>query len=220
MQHFAIIGLGRFGARLAANLAKAGHEVLAIDIDIARVDALRDHVSLAIALDATDEQALKDHDVHKVDVAIIGVGENFEATILATVLLKQLEVKRVIARAGTETMATVLRRVGADDVVNPEDEAADQWCNRLVSPAFLSQHTFSPGYSVVDVLTPDDWIGKSLTELNVRAETGVMIIGVKRRTDKDDEARVEPIAPDKVLEPGQTLVMAGPVETLEKFAKA
>lgn len=222
MKRFAIIGLGRFGARLAANLAQAGHEVMAIDNDVARVDAIRDKVTLAIAFDATDEQALMDHDVQNVDAAIVGIGENFEATVLATVLLKSLEVDRVISRAGTQTMADVLRRVGADGVINPEDEAADQWATRLLSPDFLSQHTFAEGYSLVELRTPQDWVGHTLTDLNIRQEIGVTVIGTKqtRKTaDGGEREEVELISPSKVLEPDQKLVLAGPDDALAKLAE-
>ena len=126
MERFAVIGLGRFGSRLAKNLAASGAEVIAIDRDRMIVEELRDQVTLAIAMDATDEQALKIQGIDKVDCAVVGMGHNFESNALATVLLKSMRVKRVISRAGNDMQAQILKRIGADSVVSPEDESADR----------------------------------------------------------------------------------------------
>lgn len=172
--------MGRFGSRLAANLAAAGAEVIAIDRDLNIVEDVRDRVGFAVAIDVTDEQALRAHGVHKVDAAIVGIGSNFEATILATVLLKQLEVPLVIARATNAVRAQVLSRIGADAVVNPEDESADRWSQRLINPHFLNQIEFHEGYSIVEVITPARWAGKTLAELDLRAKYGLHVVAIKR----------------------------------------
>ena len=114
MERFAVIGLGRFGSRLARNLAKSGAEVIAIDHDRQIVEELRDQVTLAIALDATDEQALKIQGVDQVDCAIVGIGHDFEANALTTALLKSLRIQKVISRAGSDMQAQILQRIGAD----------------------------------------------------------------------------------------------------------
>jgi trk system potassium uptake protein TrkA len=130
MQRFAIIGLGRFGGRLAVNLASAGQEVIAVDNDAHLIEEFRDSVTLAIALDATDEQALLMHGLDKVDVAVVGIGDNFESNILATVLLKQLGVPRVISRAMSPMAARILSRIGADEVV--EIQAPRSWLGKTL----------------------------------------------------------------------------------------
>ena len=124
MNRFAVIGLGRFGSRLASNLAAAGAEVIAIDRSRQIVEDLRDKVTLAIALDATDEQALRIQGVDQVDCAVVGIGQDFEANALTTALLKSLGVARVVSRAGNQMQAEILTRIGADGVVKPEDESA------------------------------------------------------------------------------------------------
>lgn len=221
-ERFAVIGLGRFGSRLAAKLAAAGRDVIAIDRDVNLVDDLRDRVTLAVALDATDEQALRANDIGHVDVAVVGIGDNFEAAVLATVVLKQLGVKRVISRAMTATAATILRKIGADDVVRPEDESADRWCGKLVSPEFLSQHVFSAGHSVVEIRTPGVWVGKTLAELNLRAQTRVLVVAVKRRELLPSGAEREVVAvlsPSQPLEADQILVLAGADEDLAQLPR-
>ena len=139
MDRFAIIGLGRFGQRLARMLSEAGAEVIAIDRSQEIVEAIRDEVTVAVALDATDERALLSQGVDKVDVAVVGIGTDFEAAVLATVILKQLGVPKVVARAATTNRGEILRRVGADDLVNPERESAYRWAHRLMGPNVFSR---------------------------------------------------------------------------------
>lgn len=196
MQRFAVIGLGRFGSRLATNLAAAGAEVVAIDRDRAVVEDLRDRVALAIALDATDEQALKIQGVEQTDCAVVGIGQNFEANALATVLLKSLSVPKVISRARTSMQAQILTRIGADAVVRPEDEAADRWSNRLLAPYIVDHVELGAGYALVQMKVPNTWEGKTLAELGLRAKHNVTVVAIKR---KAPEAQAGEGGPDAGL---------------------
>ncbi|MEE9212219.1 MAG: TrkA family potassium uptake protein [Phycisphaeraceae bacterium] len=185
MQRFVVIGLGRFGSRLARNLAAAGREVIAIDRNERIVDDVRDDVTMAIALDATDEQALRSQGIDQVDAAVVGIGENFEASVLCTAVLKQIGVQRVIGRAMTRTGSQILSRIGADEVVNPEDESADRWASRLISPQFLSQFELDRQISIVEVRTPADWVGRTLLDIKPRSELGIHVVAIKRTADDD-----------------------------------
>ncbi|HET6429548.1 MAG TPA: TrkA family potassium uptake protein, partial [Phycisphaerae bacterium] len=127
MATFAVIGLGRFGYRLSTLLAEGGAEVIAIDSRRDLVESIRDRVTVAVCLDTTDEEALRAQGVDRVNVAVVGIGDDFEANALATVILKQIGVPRVISRATTTIRAQILSRIGADDVVNPERESAERW---------------------------------------------------------------------------------------------
>ena len=138
-ERFVVIGLGRYGSRLAVNLARAGAEVIAIDRNREVVEEMRDRVTLAVAMDSTDEQALRLQGVDKVGVAVVAIGHDFEANALTTVLLKHIGVKRVISRAGNPMQVRILSRIGADSVVNPEDETADRWSHKLLAP-YLIDH--------------------------------------------------------------------------------
>lgn len=222
MRRFAVIGMGRFGSRLATNLAQAGQEVIGIDLEPRLIEEMRDRVTLAIALDATDEQALLMHGIDKVDVAVVGIGNDFESSALATVLLKQIGVPRVISRAITPTSARILARIGADEVVNPEDEAADRWCSRMISPEFLSQHQVGDGHSLVEIKAPDKWVGKTLTQLNLRARFGVLVVAIKiRRTTAGapDRMAVELPDPGLPLDNDQVLVLFGLEENLAQLPR-
>jgi len=217
MERFAVIGLGRFGSRLARTLAASGAEVIAIDQQREIVEELRDQVTLAIALDATDEQALKIQGVDQVDCAIVGIGHNFEANALTTALLKSMRIQRVISRAGNAMQARILSRIGADAVVNPEDEAADRWSHRLQA-SFLIEHVeLGPGYALVQMPAPDAWHGKTLAELDLRNKHNITIVGIKRRVATTGPAGVETVTErvldlpqsDSRLTADDTLIIAG-----------
>ncbi|TVQ32298.1 MAG: TrkA family potassium uptake protein [Phycisphaeraceae bacterium] len=227
MDTFAVIGLGRFGSRLAGQLAWAGAEVIAIDRDRNIVEELRDRVTLAIALDSTDEAALKLQGIDQVDCAIVGIGQNFEANALTTALLKgSLHVKRVIARARTSMQEEILMRIGADAVVKPEEESADRWNKLLLAPYALRYVELGAGYAVVQVKTPKAWIGPTLSELDLRTKHNVTVVAIKRKssdavdigpadTRKADarkhEAKevVDLPVPGSRLNTGDTIVLAG-----------
>ncbi|MFW6033229.1 MAG: potassium channel family protein [Phycisphaeraceae bacterium] len=210
MRRFAIIGLGRFGSRLASNLASAGQEVVGIDRDERIIEEMRDQVTLAIALDATDEQALVMQGIDRADVAVVGIGSDFEASALATVILKQIGVPQVISRAVSPTSARILGSIGADEVVNPEDESADRWANRMVSPQFLRQFELDEGHSIVEVRTPRKWIGQSLAKLNLRARAGLHVVAIRRPRPEDQGAPVLQIpGPEEPLHEKDILVVMG-----------
>ena len=227
LQRFAVIGLGRFGSRLARNLAEAGAEVIAIDRDRTIVEELRDQVTLAIALDATDEQALKVQGVDQVDCAIVGIGHNFEANALTTVLLKSLRVERVISRAGNDMQAQILSRIGADAVVKPEDEAADRWGHRLLAPFMIDHVELGEGYALVQMAAPSDWRGKTLAELDLRRRHGVTVVAIKRRVETAsptgavtyEERVVDVPMPSSRLGPDDILVIAGFDRDLERLPR-
>jgi len=227
MERFAVIGLGRFGSRLATNLAQTGVEVIAIDRDREIVEELRDQVTLAIALDATDEQALKIQGIDQVDCAVVGIGQNFEANALATALLKSLRVRRVVARARNRMQARILQRIGADGIVSPEDESADRWSHRLLAPYLIEHVEIGSGYALVQIRTPELWVGRTLVELDVRSKHNVTIVAIKRRVasaaetgvESYDEHVVDLPQPTSRLTADDTLVLAGFDDDIRKLPR-
>jgi trk system potassium uptake protein TrkA len=223
---FAVIGLGRFGTRLSRQLYQAGQEVIAVDESIALIDQIRDDVTLAIAMDATDEAALVANKIDQVDVAIVSIGEDFEAATLATATLKQLGVARVISRALTPTTAKIMQKIGADDVVNPEDESADRWATRLVTPHFINQMVIGENFSAVEIVTPNEWAGKTLIDLNMRQKYHVNIVAIRAKLTPEEKAErhedsdgwktflPDPTTPLRV---GQRLIVIGTDEHLAKL---
>lgn len=221
MRRFAVIGLGRFGSRLAANLAAAGQEVIAIDVDRQIVEQMRDRATLAVAIDATDDQALRSQGVDQVDVAVVAIGNDFEASALATVLLKQIGVPHVIGRAVTPTSGQILARIGADEVVNPEDEAADRWCTRLVSPHFLSQHELDSRHRIVEVRVPPAWVGHTLRDLDPRMKLGLNVVAIRRakhaRAGDASQAPIDIPTPDEALLEADVIIVMGRDADLSKL---
>jgi len=225
MERIAVIGLGRFGTRLAVLLADAGAEVIAIDSSRELVEDIRDRVALAVCMDATDAHALKTQGIDKVDVAIVGIGTNFEANALATAILKQLGVPRVISRAASGVRAEILSRIGADEVANPERESADRWRNRLMAKAVIERIELAEGFSLVQVAAPESFYEKSLEQLAVRKNYGVQVIAIRRTVQEtDDEGQSKtrqfiisvPMA-DSVILPGDVLWLIGSDEAFEKL---
>ena len=216
MDRYAVIGLGRFGHRLAVMLTQAGAEVIAVDRRQEIVEDIRDDVTLAICMDTTDEEALVAQGLNRVSVAVVGIGNNFEASVLTTVILKQLGVPRVISRAITVTRGEILLRVGADALVNPEEESAHRWCHRLLGPNVVDQIPLAEGHSLVQVAVPAQWVGSSLAELEVRRKYKVNMVAIRREkhpAEQDDHhapARaLETPLPHTKLAAGDILVLIG-----------
>lgn len=224
MRQFAVIGLGRFGASVAKTLSEKGHQVLAIDVSEHITQDISDEVTQAVCLDATDEKALRSVGIDNVDVAIVGIGTNLEASILITLNLKEIGIKEVVCKAISEDHKKVLEKIGASKVIQPEKEIGTRVANSLISTSVIEHLELSDESSIVELITPKDFIGKSLREIDVRAKFGVNVIAVKRKipsaSKKGEEeiVNVSPKAEDTITK-GDILVVLGPNENIEKLKK-
>jgi len=222
---FAILGLGRFGMMLAIALGKSDAEVIAIDTDRQLVEEARDDVTVAVRMDAADEKALRAQGVDKVDVAIVSIGESFEASVLATVNLKALGVKRIIARATSALRGRILEKVGADEVVYPEEEVASNLARKLTAPHIIDYIELAEGHSMVQIKAPPRFHGKSIGQIDLRKKFEVNLVAIKRvtvQTGKNGEPVPEEHIndiprPDDVIEKDDTLVLIGTDENLAKL---
>lgn len=178
-REFAVIGLGRFGSSVARALSERGYQVMGVDIDRAVVQEYADQLAHTIALDATDEEALAVIEVAAFDTVIVSMARHFESSILATVALKRLGVRRVICKALTERQSEILLQVGADQVVLPEKEAGYRLAFELALPQLLDSMVLGPGHSVAEVQTPNWLVGRSLSETRLRDRFGVTVLVVK-----------------------------------------
>ncbi len=223
MEQFAVIGLGRYGSRLATMLTDAGAEVIAIDHDKSLVEALRDRVSLSVSMDSTDEEALIAQGIDKVDAAIVCIGTDFEASALTTVILKQIGVPRVISRATTNTRGDILSRIGADEIANPERESAERWRDRLLAPAMIERVIIGEGYSLAQFPAPPSFHNKSLKQLAVNSRYKVLVVAIRRESGKEDGRKTsgKPVitvpGPDTVIYPDDVLLVIGSDEALKAF---
>ena len=216
MKRFAVIGLGRFGQKLAIALSMSGAEVVAIDIDRTIIDQIRDQVSLAVKLDGTDEEALKAQGIDKVDVAIIGMGQGggaFESAILTAVNLRQMGVKQIYARAENLVAGQVFSAVGATDIIYPEVESAQRWAYKLIAPHISEKIDFAPGYSLASVKAPQSFNEKTVMDLQLRQKYNINLVAIKRNDPKVDGKDSKDIInvpmPDTVIYADDILMVAG-----------
>jgi trk/ktr system potassium uptake protein len=181
VQRIAVIGLGRFGMNLARLLTQNRIEVIAVDRNHRLVDEVKDDVILAVALDGTDEDALASHEIHRADVCVVAIGENFEASLLAATALKKMGAKYVIVRAQTATHAEIFRRLGADEIIQPESEAGRYLARRLANPHLEDVIELSDGYTLIELRAPIAFQGKTLEQLSLRNKYRVNLVAVKRQ---------------------------------------
>ena len=223
MKRFAVIGLGRFGKKLAIALAMSGAEVMAIDRERDIIEDIRDQVSHAVRLDSTDADALRAQGVDKVDVAIIGMGERgraFESAILTVVNLKQMGVPQIYARAADLTAGEVFSAVGATEVIYPEIETAQRWGYKLIAPHIDEKIDFAPGYSMARVKAPDSFNGKTVMDLQLRQKYNVNLVAIKRETGAQKEEKegiINVPMPSTVIYAGDILMVAGTDKDLSRL---
>jgi trk system potassium uptake protein len=213
MRKFAVIGLGRFGQKLATALTMSEAEVIAIDQNREIVEEIRDSVSLAVRLDSTDEDALRSQGVDKVDVAIVGIGQggrSFESSILTVVNLKAMGVPLIYARAESLVQGQVLSKVGATEVIYPEIESAQRWAYKLITPQITDKLDFAPGYSIVSMIAPESFNEQTVMDLQLRQKYHVNLVSIKRgeKSGSTDEIINVPLA-ETVIYQSDILMVAG-----------
>lgn len=211
MKQFVVVGLGRFGSSVARTLAENNFNVLAIDTNEERVQMIANEVTHAVEADATDEDALRTLGVRNFDVAVVSIGDNIHANILSTLILKELGVPYVVAKAQDALHGKVLSKVGADRVVYPERDMGVRIAHNLISSNVLDYIEFAPDYSIVEIITSPNMIGKTLAQLELRSKFGVNVMAIKRGKNLN----ITPGANDRILE-GDVLIVMGKNEDLDK----
>lgn len=219
-KQYAVIGLGRFGYSIAKTLAEHNCEVIAIDKDEERVKKMADFVTYAVQLEAMDEKSLRSLGVQNVETAVVSIGENLEASILVVMILKEMGVKHIIAKAVTRLHGKVLENLGVNKVVYPERDMAIRVAHNLIHPNIVEQLELSPEYSIIELPAPDIFVGKSLKDMKLRSEYGANLIAIKRKVIEDgveqEEWNVNP-HPADVIHKGDLLVLVGRNKDFEKF---
>ncbi|HBQ28406.1 potassium uptake system protein [Peptococcaceae bacterium SCADC1_2_3] len=215
MKQFAVIGLGRFGSSLARALSRMGYEVLAIDTNEENVNDITDEITYAVQMDALEENALKSTGIRNFDTVIVAIGQDIQASILVTVMLKEMGVKKVIAKAQTELHGKVLEKVGADLVVFPERDMGERLAHTLIAADnIMDLINLSPDYSIIELKTPPGFIGKTLQETALRKEYGITVIAIRRGL----EVIISPEA-KQVIRENDILVTIGRNEKLKRLER-
>ena len=221
----AVIGLGRFGMTLAKTLGNGGAEVVAIDSDPRLIDQVKDSVAAAVKLDSTDEAALRNQEVDRCDVAVVAIGENFEAALLTTVLLKRLKVPQIICRAQTSIHAEIYKQIGANEVIQPEMQAGQVLARQLASPHLEEIVPLAEGFSLIELRAPEIFLNKTLAGLNLRAKHHVNLVAIKRIRQvakggrNVDQEVVSVPSPNDVIQRGDVLVLVGDNEALNRLPR-
>lgn len=179
MKHFAVIGLGNFGFHTAKALFDDGNEVLAIDADKGRVQAIDPFSTEAMVLDATDKEALKSLGLEHMDAVIVSTGTKISISILICLYLQEIGVKKILAKALDDDHAKILKRVGATEIIHPERDMARRVSKGLSQPNILDFIPLSEEFDLIQVGPPREFIGKSLMDLNLRAKYNVHVIAIK-----------------------------------------
>ncbi len=214
MKTYVVVGLGQFGEHVARWLSQGGHEVLAVDRSMERVEALKDVVAQAVRADCTSEEAMRALGVGKAEVAVVALGEeDFEAAVLGTAVLKVLGVKTVVARSSNPQRGRILTLVGAARVVYPEAEMGEQLARMLVHASLLASTELPSGYGLAEIRVPEHAAGKSLQEMRLRQAYGLNVVAVRHG------GLIHEPLPDALLNTGDVLLVAGKAERVEALAR-
>ena len=220
MKRFLVIGLGRFGRAVAEGLTEAGAEVIGLDENMTLVEAVRDRIAVAAQVDSVDPEALKAVGATEVDAAVVAIGENFEAEILTVAVLKELDIKEIVARAQTERERTILELVGATRVLFVELEMGRRLAKTLVATQVVDHVEIAEGISLIYWTADERVVGKTLGETELRSRWGLNLVAVKRaRPDGTESVAVMP-DPDFALMAGDVLLLVGADARIRAFTSA
>jgi trk system potassium uptake protein TrkA len=215
---FAVIGLGRFGSATATTLVELGQDVIGIDGSEDKVREMSDALLQAVQLDATDERALRAAGIQNVDVAVISIGEDIESSLLVVMLVKELGIPTIIAKAVTPLHGRILEKLGVSRVIFPEREMAQRLAHSLVVPNVLDYIELSRDFSIVELPAPPDFVGRTLKQLELRPRYGLTLIAVKRPGPTGVVTNIAPAA-DDVIQRGDVLALLGSKEKLGQLER-
>ena len=213
-KQYAVFGLGSFGESVAVTLQELGCEVVVVDNHMERIENISPYVSYAVQADIEDPEVIRSLGARNLDGVVVAVADDMEASIMATLVSKEIGVPYVLAKAKNDLHAKVLKKIGADSIIFPEKEIGQSVARNLVSGEFVDWISLSPDYSITEIQVPEKWIGKSLSEIDVRRTSDVNVVGVRI----GDKIQVN-IDPKEPLQKDMMLIMIGSNEALENFGE-
>ncbi|MBN1184277.1 MAG: TrkA family potassium uptake protein [Bacteroidales bacterium] len=223
--NFLVVGLGNFGAALAVRLTQLGHEVIGVDSSMSKVEMLKNDITHTICANCADIHSAKELPVKDADVVIISIGEHEGNSIMATAIMKQLNAKRIIGRAVSETQETVLNAMGIDEIVHPEQDSAEKLAKSITTEGLIDSFELSDEYSIVKVDVPERYEGMILNETDIRSGYNITVLAMISKAYKrnflgikQSRMEVKGIAKaDTVLSKDAIMVIFGNVMDIEKF---
>ena len=222
---YIIVGLGYFGSSLSVKLTEMGHEVIGVDFDMAKVNLFKDRVTHTVCIDAKDMQALKTLPLADADVVLVGIGEDFGASVMAVANFKQLQVKKLIGRAISPLHQTVLEAIGVDKIIRPEQEYAERLARSLEMRGIIDSFDITEEYNITEATVPGRYVGKSVAEANFRRTYNVNVLTVLKQKETRNlfgKNHVKPTAigvvtPETVFEKDDIRVLFGRMTDIDKL---
>ena len=221
---FAVIGVGQYGVEIAQKLASRGAEVFAFDTNPDRIESIKDEVSLAVTMDTTDKKSLIAHKVNEMDAAVVAIGENFEATILTALNLLDLKTKRVIVRASGDNQKRILRNLGIDEILAPEEEFASLVAEQLINPSITAFLQLPDNYEVAELRAPKGIANRTLEDIDLVNRYNLTLITIKRCFEEEKNGEMvqeEHILgvpkSETVIYDTDTLIVFGTLSNVKRF---
>ncbi len=225
MKKFAVIGVGKYGAQMARELAGKGAEVWVFDTNEEKIESIKDEVALAVVIDSTDKRALIGQNIDKIDAGVVAIGENFEATILTALNLLDLGIPRVIVRASGDNQFRILKNLGVTEILSPESEVAVNVAERLIHPNITAFLQLPDNYEIAEIRAPKGVTDRTLADVDIRNKYGLTLITLKREyqmRNKQDEIVIEEHIigvpkSETVIYESDTLVVFGTLKNINRF---
>ena len=221
---FAVLGVGKYGSAIARELSAKGAEVIALDSDPEKIEAIKDDVALAIHIDCTDKKALLAQRINEVDAAIVAIGENFEAVVLASANLIDFKIRRVIARASGLNQRRILEKIGVEEILTPESEVATRVAERLINPNITAFLELPDEYEIAEIKAPKGIADRTLEDINLTNKYNLTLITLKREFEvknEDGVVKEEHILgvpkSETVIYETDTLVVFGTLQNVKRF---
>lgn len=221
---YAVIGLGQFGRSIALTLAERGAEVMAIDQDLDIIEQLKEDVAYAVALDATDVRALQAQHIEEMDAAVVAIGEDFESLLLTTVILQELGVKRIIARAANRQQRSILEKLGIEEILSPEDTVGRSVAETLLQPNMRTFLSLPDEYEIVEIDVPRRICRQTLAAIELRKTYNLNLITIQRlytQSEGKEETESRHIigvpTPDTLLLEEDRLILLGKKQDIQRF---
>jgi trk system potassium uptake protein TrkA len=214
MGQYVVIGLGNFGYNTAKSLMDKGNEVLVIDKNEKLIEKIKDLVTEAIIADAREKSVLKEFIQMDVDAVIVNLGDSIESSALVTLILKEMGVRRIIVKVVEEIHGTILKKLGAVEIVNPEKDSALRLAEKLTTPNLIENIPLSPEYGIIEIVIPDRFVGRSLKDLQLRNKYNIEVIAIKNVLT--NKFKLIPAA-DYKLEPDTVVIVIGESKKLEEI---
>ncbi len=226
--NFLIVGLGNFGAALAVRLTQLGHEVIGVDSNMSKVEMLKNDITHTICANCTDIHSAKELPVKESDAVIVCIGEDEGNSIMATAIMKQLNAKRIIGRAVSDTQETVLNAMRVEEIVHPEQDSAEKLAKNLTTEGLIDSFELTDEYSIVKADVPERYEGKILSETDIRSRYNITVLAMIAKSYKrnflginQSSLEVKGVAKaDTILGKDETMVIFGNVKDIEKFLES